>query len=129
MVKALARAWRRQRQLDSGVYGSVPEIAEAERISKSYVSRILRLALLAPDIVEAILGGWADQRVMLERLERPLSVEWEGQRAALRKGQPDDCKGGRSVSRHCPVQRRGRAADPPRLRPRGRALRQAPNVT
>ena len=50
--------------------GSVPEIAEAEKISKSYVSRILRLALLAPDIVEAILGGWADQRVMLERLER-----------------------------------------------------------
>ena len=47
---------------------------------KSYVSRILRLALLAPDIVEAILGGWADQRAMLERLERPLAVEWEEQR-------------------------------------------------
>ena len=51
---------------------------------KSYVSRILRLALLAPDIVEAILGGWADQRVMLERLERPLPVGWEEQRARLR---------------------------------------------
>ena len=59
------------------------EIAEAEKISKSYVSRILRLALLAPDIVEAILGGWADQRVMLERLERPLPVGWEEQRALL----------------------------------------------
>ena len=59
------------------------EIAEAEKISKSYVSRILRLALLAPDIVEAILGGWADQRVMLEKLERPLPVGWEEQRAAL----------------------------------------------
>ena len=50
---------------------------------KSYVSRILRLALLAPDIVEAILGGWADQRVMLERLERPLPVGWEEQRREL----------------------------------------------
>ena len=83
LVKALARAWRWQKLLDRGVYSSVTEIAEAEKISKSYVSRILRLALLAPDIVEAILGGWADQRVMLERLERPLPVGWEEQRASL----------------------------------------------
>jgi GNAT superfamily N-acetyltransferase len=80
LVKALARAWRWQKLLDRGVYGSVTEIAEAERISKSYVSRILRLALLAPDIVKAILGGWADQRMMLERLERPLPTGWEAQR-------------------------------------------------
>ena len=71
-VAALARAWPWQKLLDQGVYSSVTEIAEAKKISKSYVSRILRLALLAPDIVEAILGGWADQRVMLERLERPV---------------------------------------------------------
>ena len=83
LVKALARAWRWQKLLDRGVYSSVTEIAEAEKISKSYVSRILRLALLAPDIVEAILGGWADQRVMLERLERPLPMGWGEQRAAL----------------------------------------------
>ena len=57
LVKALARAWRWQRLLDRGVYSSVTEIAEAERISKSYVSRILWLALLAPHIVEAVLGG------------------------------------------------------------------------
>ena len=83
LVKALAGAWRWQELLDRGVYASVTEIAEAEKISKSYVSRILRLALLAPDLVEAILGGWADQRVMLERLERPLSVRWEEQRREL----------------------------------------------
>jgi hypothetical protein len=83
LVKALARAWRWQKQLDAGVHGSVTEIAEAERIGQSYVSRILRLALLAPDLVEAILGGWADQRVMLERLERPLSTGWVEQRRAL----------------------------------------------
>ncbi len=62
-----------------GVYSSVTEIAEAERISNSYVSRVLRLALLALDIVEAILGGWADQQVMLAKLERPLPVRWEEQ--------------------------------------------------
>ena len=43
--------------LDEGVYTSVSEIGDAENISKSYVSRILRLALLAPDIIEAILAG------------------------------------------------------------------------
>jgi len=80
LVKALARAWRWQKLLDRGVYSSVTEIAETEKISKSYVSRILRLSLLAPDIVEAILGGWADQRVMLEKLERPLRVNWQHQR-------------------------------------------------
>ena len=57
IVKALARAWRWQRQLDEGAYSSVSDIGEAEGISKSYVSRILRLALLAPDIIEAILAG------------------------------------------------------------------------
>ena len=56
-VKALARAWRWQRMLDDGVYASISEIGDAENISKSYVSRILRLALLAPDIIEAILAG------------------------------------------------------------------------
>jgi hypothetical protein len=61
LVKALARAWRWQCMLDEGVYTSVSEIGDAENISKSYVSRILRLALLAPDIIEAILGGMADQ--------------------------------------------------------------------
>jgi hypothetical protein len=80
LVKALARAWRWQKLLDRGVYSSVTEIAEAERISKCYVSRILRLAVLAPDIVDAILGGWADQRVILERLERPLPMGWREQR-------------------------------------------------
>ena len=48
------------------------QIAPAAPVDRPDLSRILRLARLAPDIVEAILGGCADQRVMLERLERPL---------------------------------------------------------
>jgi hypothetical protein len=86
LVKALARAWRWQRMLDDGVYATVSEIGDAENISKSYVSRILRLALLAPDIVEAILGGTADESLMLERLERPLPASWEEQRGWLAGG-------------------------------------------
>jgi hypothetical protein len=86
LVKALARAWRWQRMLDKGIYASVSEIGDAESISKSYVSRILRLALLAPDIVETVLSGQTDQSLMLERLERPLPASWEEQREALRMG-------------------------------------------
>jgi hypothetical protein len=80
VIKALARAWRWQRMLDDGVYASVSDIGDAENISKSYVSRILRLALLAPDIIEAILAGKTDQALMREKLERPLSPSWEEQR-------------------------------------------------
>jgi hypothetical protein len=79
LVKALARAWRWQRMLDEALYISVSEIGDAENISKSYLSRILRLALLAPDIVDAILAGSADQALLLEQLERPLPVSWKEQ--------------------------------------------------
>jgi hypothetical protein len=64
--------------LDEGVYASVSEIGDAENISKSYVSRILRLALLAPDIVERILDGRPTARVA--QFMKPFPVEWERQR-------------------------------------------------
>jgi hypothetical protein len=51
--------------LDEGVYTSVSEVGDAQNISKSYISRILRLALLAPDIIETILKGRSDQALML----------------------------------------------------------------
>jgi hypothetical protein len=69
--------------LDEEVYSSVSDIGEAEGISKSYVSRILRLALLAPDIIDDILTGRADQGVMLEQLERPMPANWDEQRRCL----------------------------------------------
>jgi hypothetical protein len=81
LVKALARAWRWQRMLDKGVYTTVSEIGDAENISKSYISRILRLALLGPDIAEAILAGQAHE--MLQSLRRPLPVSWAEQRAVV----------------------------------------------
>jgi hypothetical protein len=66
--------------LDEGVYTSVSEIGDTENTPKSYVSRILRLALLAPDLVETILAGNADPALMLEKLERPLPTAWNEQR-------------------------------------------------
>jgi hypothetical protein len=84
LVKALARAYRWQRLLDDGVSASVSDVGDAENISKSYIGRILRLALLAPDIVEAILAGGTDQSLILERLERSLPAIWQEQRHLIR---------------------------------------------
>jgi hypothetical protein len=58
----------------------VTGVSEAEGLRKPSVSRILRLALLAPDMVETILAGKTNQVFMLEKLERPLPASWEGQR-------------------------------------------------
>ena len=78
LVKALARAHRWQRLLEGGEYATLAEMADAERISRSYVSRILRLTLLAPDIVERILDG--RPTMGLPQLLKPFPVAWERQR-------------------------------------------------
>ena len=57
------------------------ELSEEEKILRDDVS--LRLALLAPDMVEAILAGRTDQALMLEQLERPLPASWAEQREHL----------------------------------------------
>jgi hypothetical protein len=81
LVKALARAWGWQRMLEGGEYGTLAELAEVERISRSYVCRVLRLMLLAPDIVERIVDGLPT--VGLPQLMQPFPVEWERQRERL----------------------------------------------
>ncbi|KAA2234760.1 hypothetical protein F0L46_23005 [Salinarimonas soli] len=84
LVKALARAHRWQGLLESGVYGTIEELARAERINPSYLARVLRLSLLAPGIVEAILDGrHIRERLTLEKLMKPLPVEWHRQMVAL----------------------------------------------
>jgi hypothetical protein len=78
LMKTLARAWRWQGLLECGEYGTVAELADAERISRSYVCRVLRVTLLAPDIVERILDG--RRMAGLAPLLKPFAVEWEKQR-------------------------------------------------
>jgi hypothetical protein len=75
---AWARGW--QRLLEDGTYASMPELAKKEKISKSYVSRTLRLMLLAPDIIEAILDGRQPPTLLLDDLEGGFPVEWHLQR-------------------------------------------------
>ena len=80
LIRALARAHRWKRMLEEGTHGSVSEIAEAEKIDRSYVNRLLRLTLLAPDIVEEILDGRQPKRMQLEELTRAMPLAWEEQR-------------------------------------------------
>ena len=83
MVKAIARAFRWQAMLENGAYGCLDEIGKAERIAPSFVSRVIRLAQLAPDIVEAILAGKQPAHLTLRDLMGPFPVEWDGQRELL----------------------------------------------
>ena len=83
LTKTLARAWRWQKLLDDGIYATLAEIADKERINRSYLSRTMRLSLLAPDIVEAILNGTQPSTLRLADLEAPFSVDWHHQRAAF----------------------------------------------
>jgi hypothetical protein len=83
LVKAVVRAYRWQRQLESGECDSLADIARAEKISLSFVSQVYRLVLLAPEIVEAIMCGRAPAHLTFKGLLEPFPVEWAGQRASL----------------------------------------------
>src|SRR5512147_2976479 len=80
LIRALARAHRWKWMLEEGRYRSVAEIAEAEGVTRSFVNRLLRLTLLAPNIVEAILGGRQLKAMQLEELTGAIASEWEKQR-------------------------------------------------
>ncbi len=74
LIKAVARAFRWLRLLETGRFATITELAAAEKINASYVARILRLALLAPDLVEAILDGRQPEGMTLPGVMEPLSV-------------------------------------------------------
>jgi len=83
VVKAIARAFRWRGMLESGEYVTIREIANAEKINESYVGRVLRLTLLAPDIVEAIISGQQPAGLQLDGLMKSVPIEWREQRAEI----------------------------------------------
>jgi hypothetical protein len=85
LVKAIARAFRWREMLENGNHATIAEIASAENINGSYVSRVLRLSLLAPDLIEAVLQGRQASGIQLEQLLRSFPVEWPVQRATFVK--------------------------------------------
>jgi hypothetical protein len=75
--------FRGEGHLDEGRYASISEMAAAERIERGYLGSLLRLTLLAPDLIEAILAGRQRGRITLPGLIEPFSTEWERQRLAF----------------------------------------------
>jgi ParB-like chromosome segregation protein Spo0J len=72
--------------LEEGKFRSASELAEAEGVTRSFVNRLLRLTLLSPDIVEAILEGRQPKGMQLEELSRAMPSAWEEQRQRICRG-------------------------------------------
>ena len=83
LVKAIVRAHRWRDMLESGNYATVRDLAKAETIDEVYLGRVLRLTLLAPKIVEAILEGKHPATLELDDLLKQFPIEWEQQRGRL----------------------------------------------
>jgi hypothetical protein len=79
MVKAVARAFRWRKMLDAGVHATLEDLARAKNVHATYVSRVLRLTLLTPEIVEAILDGRQPAEVQLDDLLEGFPLDWRQQ--------------------------------------------------
>jgi len=79
LIKALARAFRWKRMLESGEFATIAGLAEREGIAPSYMTRVLRLTLLSPDIIEAILDGKQGPAMTLARVLEPFPMAWSAQ--------------------------------------------------
>ena len=79
LLKALARGFRWRKLLETGDYATIEEIAEAENINPSYVSRVLRMTLLAPEIVETILAGKQPKALTMAKAMQPFPWQWQFQ--------------------------------------------------
>ena len=84
LVKALARAFRWKRLIEDGEFSTIAELAEHEGIAPSYMTRVMRLTLLSPGSVEAILEGFTGPELTLRRLLEPFPVDWTRQEDLFR---------------------------------------------
>ncbi len=79
LLKALARAYKWQKQIALGKYQNAREIEEAEKINHSYVQRVMRMMLLSPRIIEAILDGEQPEGFALTDIDKTFSPLWDEQ--------------------------------------------------
>lgn len=89
LLKAVARAHRWKRMLATENYTTVKELAHREGIAFSYMTRVLRLTLLAPEIVEAILNGQHSRELKLSSILDPFPMDWDAQTAWFKEHRRD----------------------------------------
>ena len=80
LVLNLARAFRWQELIDSGTYSNAIELARAVGKDTAYVARTVRLTLLAPEIIHAILHGTLKKSISMETLRKSWPETWEEQK-------------------------------------------------
>ncbi len=91
MIKTLGKAFYWKRLLDEGVHPNATELAKALRLEPGWVAEVLRLAQLAPDIVDAILHGRQPRHLNLHAVrgrQELLPRDWTEQRRLLGFPQP-----------------------------------------
>jgi len=86
LVKALARAFRYQRMLDEGRCATITELAAVEKLDRGYLGSLLRLTLLVPDVVSAMLDGRQPEGLTLPGLLQPFPAGWASQQAIFKRG-------------------------------------------
>ena len=91
LVKALVRAHRWRRRIESGQARSITDLAEQEGVTDAYVCRLLPLTCLAPDIVEAILDGRQPKGLRLAEVLGNGPLDWDEQRVNWCSGSPRSC--------------------------------------
>jgi hypothetical protein len=83
LLRAVLQAFHWKNQLEAGQFATVSELAAAEGLNGSYVSHVMRLTLLAPDLVEAVLDGRQPKTMQLQTLIRAVPDFWDDQRLSF----------------------------------------------
>jgi len=82
VLKAIAKAWSWRRKLESGAFGTMSDVAEAENVTPPYVGRMLKLAYLAPVVLEKLLVGRVPPAASIKDLAMIAEQPWGEQNSA-----------------------------------------------
>ncbi len=76
MLRAIARAWKWRRQLEEGEMVGIQDIAASEKISDQYVGRMIRLAFLAPEVLEALVVKRRQPAISINEMVEVARLPW-----------------------------------------------------